>query len=122
MDKKLIDKKIIDNILIDTSEDIYIDNFINKVNTLGTENNKAFFVQNYNDVKTQINHIDTILNKPPSIDSELNIKMLFGMLNEYTNVINEEDITIKDYKNIMDLVSTIENKLKNEKITISEIN
>lgn len=107
--------------LIDTSDDIYIDKFINNINNLGNEQNKKMFIENYIDIKSQINMIDNILNKTPLIDQNLDICILFEMLNEYTNIINDSDIKIIDYKNIMDLVSIIETKLKNEKMKIIEI-
>lgn len=108
--------------LINVDDDIYIENFINKVNTLGNENNKTLFIENYNNIKNQISNIDIILDKNSTIDNNLDIKTLFEMLNKYTDTINEDDIKITDYKNILDLVNLIENKIKNENINIKEIN
>ncbi len=101
--------------LINTDNDIYIETLITKINNLGNESNKTEFIENYNNVKEEINKIDDIINKVPEIDNALDIQDLFKMLNEYTDIINQDNIKLKDYKNIMDLVTLIDNKLNNEK-------
>lgn len=105
----------------DNSHIIFINELSEQIIQLTKEDNKNDFIKNYNEYHKKIKKVDDILFTVNNIDSTLDIKILFEMLNEYGDLINQDDISVQDYKNINDLVTIIESKLKNENISIKEI-
>ena len=116
--------KEIDNIYSNTNinpELIQINEFTGKINNLTKSDNKNDFVKNYNEYQKQIKLVDELLSKPNIIDPETDIKILFEMLNGYSHIINSNDINIKDYKQIVDIINIIETKIAKQKMNIKEI-
>jgi len=128
----VISNKIIidntDNLNIDVniyndekSSELFINDLTEKINKLTKSDNKHEFIKNYNDYQKKIVMVDQELEALSTIDSNLDIKILFEMLNQYENLLHSSDINIKDLKKIMDLVNIIENKIKQQKMIVKEI-
>lgn len=103
---------------------IYINDIIEKLNSVGTENNKDEFIRNFDSTKKEINEIDKFLeNKNEFEDSNLNIQDLFNMLESYKDIINNENnLNIIIFKKILDLIECLEIKLEeNNKLNITNI-
>ena len=101
--------------------DIYINDLTEQISHIIKSPNKNEFIKKYNECHDQIKRVDEILYKPSNLDPDINIKILFEMLKEYDILIESGDITISQYKNMCDLVTLIETKLKQVSIDIKEI-
>jgi hypothetical protein len=101
--------------------ELFINDLTEKINKLTKSDNKHEFVKNYNDYQKKIVIIDQELETPNQIDTNIDIKNLFEMLNQYENLLHASDINIKDLKKIMDLVNIIETKIKQQKMIVTEI-
>jgi hypothetical protein len=104
-----------------TINDIYINNLTEQISHIIKSPNKNEFIKKYNECHDHIKRVDEILYKPSNLDPDINIKILFEMLKEYDILIESGDITISQYKNMCDLVTLIETKLKQVSIDIKEI-
>ena len=105
----------------ETTAELLINDLTEKINKLTKSDNKHEFIKNYNDYQKKIVIIDQELEALSIIDSNTDIKILFEMLNEYEPLIHSTDINIKDLKKMIDLVNIIENKIKQQKMTVKEI-
>lgn len=105
----------------DQINDIYINDLTEQISHIIKSPNKNEFIKKYNECHDQIKRVDEILYKPSNLDPDINIKILFEMLKEYDILIESGDITISQYKNMCDLVTLIETKLKQVSIDIKEI-
>ena len=106
------------------TENIIINEFILKVNSLNNEKEKSEFIVNYNNFKDEFNKIDEILNKESEIDEKLTIPELLNMIKEYDNENDNksiENIDVKSFKKLNDLIELINNKINDENIEINEI-
>jgi len=97
---------------------ILINDLTTKINKLTKTDNKVEFINNYNQYQQKIKLIDEKLAAKSDIDPNTDIKVLFEMLNQYTPIMNTNDISVDDLKNIMDLVNIIETKIKNQKMIV----
>jgi hypothetical protein len=95
------------------------------INTIGCEKNKNEFIKNYSYYKETINYIDKRLSENEEFEQyylDKNIDELFIILEKYQDKIsNPENINVIDFKLISLLVKIIENKIENEKLTVTEI-
>jgi len=117
-DNANIDVNIYNN---ESSTELFINDITEKINKLTKSDNKHEFIKNYNDYQKKIILIDQELEAVSTIDSNIDIKILFEMLNKYENLLHLPDINIKDLKKIMDLVNIIETKIKQQKMIVKEI-
>ena len=100
---------------------IYINDLTNKISQIIKSTNKNDFIKNYNKYHNKIKKTDEIIYKPNGIELDIDIKILFEMLKEYDNLLDSEDISVEEYKKMIDLVEVIETKLKNMTFEIKEI-
>jgi hypothetical protein len=105
----------------ENTSELFINDLTEKINKLTKSDNKHEFIKNYNDYQKKIVIIDQELESTSTIDSNIDIKILFEMLNQYENLLHSSDINIKDLKKIMDLVNIIETKIKQQKMIVKEI-
>ncbi len=104
------------------TENIILDNFINKVNKIGDEKEKNEFILTYNKYKEEFNKIDEILNQESDINDKLTIQELLNMIKEYENMdISIENINVLSLKKINDILEIINNKINEENLEINEI-
>ncbi len=104
------------------TENIILDNFINKVNKIGDEKEKNEFILSYNKYKEEFNKIDEILNQESDINDKLTIQELLNMIKEYENMdISIENINVLSLKKINDILEIINNKINEENLEINEI-
>lgn len=107
---------------MENNTEIILDDTINIINNLSNESDKKEFDKNFFDSKEKIKIVDNILDKSPEIDENLSIDLLFEMLQEYNEYIeNDKSINIIDFKKIKDIVELIEKKMSESKINIIEI-
>lgn len=94
------------------------------IDTIGNEQSKDKFIDNYTRYKKIITHIDNILSDENNIVNELenkDITELFGILENYQNKIsNPETIGPMDLKYISLLINQLEKKINDDKLKISE--
>ncbi len=102
-------------------DEIYINNLTNKISQIIKSTNKNDFIKNYNEYHNEIKKVDEIIYKPNEIEVDIDIKILFEMLKEYDSLVDTEDISVEEYKKMIDLVEVIETKLKNMTFEIKEI-
>lgn len=107
--------------LENNQDKIYITDLTNKISQIIKSPNKNDFIKSYNEYHNKIKKIDDIIYKPNTIDTEIDIKVLFEMLKEYDNLIDTQDITAEEFKNMTDLIEVIENKLKTMTLETKEI-
>lgn len=109
---------------MDLESNINLEYVINKINQLGKENDKNDFIKNYQEVKSKISIIDSILENQNEIDNNLSIDQLFEMLEKYNDFLEKSEeylnLDIIDFKKVKDIVELIENKL-NEKMNVIEV-
>jgi hypothetical protein len=105
----------------ENNEKINIIELANKITQITKSANKNDFIKNYNEYHNKIKLVDEILYKPNTIESDIDIKILFEMLKEYDNVLNSGNISAEEYKTMLDLVEIIENKLKSSTLEVKEI-
>ncbi len=107
---------------MENNKKINLDNTINLINNLSNESDKKQFDKNFSDAKEKIKIIDDLLNKSPEIPEDLPIDLLFEMLQEYNEYIEDDkSINIQDFKKIKDIVELIEKKMSESKLNIIEI-
>lgn len=104
-----------------TAEQIKINDLFNNITDIVKSNDKNEFITKYNEYHTKIKQVDEILYKPNTIDNTLDINILFEMLKEYDNILETTDITIEEYKNIVNLVEIIETKIKSSVLEYKEV-
>jgi len=104
-------------------EKVIFKEFISKLNRLGDEDNKNDFILNYNRYKNEINKIDEILNEESNIDENKSIPELLNLLNKYEKELPniDDNIDIKTFKKLNDLIELINNKINDENMEINEI-
>lgn len=100
---------------------IYINDLTNKISQIIKSTDKNNFIKNYNKYHDKIKKTDEIIYKPNEIEHDIDIKILFEMLKQYDNLLDTEDISVEEYKKMIDLVEVIETKLKNMTFEIKEI-
>ena len=108
-----LDEKLIDG--------VYINDLTDRISHIIKSPNKNEFIKKYSECHDQIKKVDEMLYEPSNLDPNTNIKILFEMLKEYDIIMEKGDITISEYKNMCDLVTLIETKLKQVSIDIKEI-
>lgn len=102
-------------------EEIYMNDLTNKISQIIKSTNKNDFIKNYNEYHNKIKKVDEIIYKPNGIELDIDIKILFEMLKEYDSLVDTEDISVEEYKKMIDLVEVIETKLKNMTFEVKEI-
>jgi len=91
-----------------------IGEFCNKLDKLNIESDKTTFLNNYKEYQDKINSFDKILNEPNQF-IQMEIKDLFELLNYFDS---KKDFTIHELKTLKDIIETLGNKLKEEKMEI----
>ena len=104
-----------------TDDNLYINELTDKIAQIIKSSNKNDFIKKYNECHNQIKQVDEILYAPNTLDSNIDIKILFEMLKEYEILIGKGDITVQEYKNMRDLTELIENKMKSLSMDVKEI-
>jgi len=104
-----------------TDDNLYINELTDKIGQIIKSSNKNDFIKKYNECHNQIKQVDEILYAPNTLDSNIDIKILFEMLKEYEILIGKGDITVQEYKNMRDLTELIENKMKNLSMDVKEV-
>jgi len=117
----LTEEQVEQDIKPEKQDEIYINNLTNKISQIIKSTNKNDFIKNYNEYHNKIKKVDEIIYKPNEIEVDIDIKILFEMLKEYDNLVDTEDISVEEYKKMIDLVEVIETKLKNMTFEIKEI-
>ena len=117
----LTEEQVEQDIKPEKQDEIYINNLTNKISQIIKSTNKNDFIKNYNEYHNKIKKVDEIIYKPNEIEVDIDIKILFKMLKEYDNLVDTEDISVEEYKKMIDLVEVIETKLKNMTFEIKEI-
>ena len=102
-------------------DNLYLNELSNKIAHIIKSPNKNDFIKKYNECHNQIKKIDDILYAPNNLDPNIDIKILFEMLKEYEILVEKGDITVKEYKNIHDLVELIEIKMKSLSMDVKEL-
>lgn len=103
------------------NDSIYINDLISKISNILKSNNKNDFIKNYNEYHKKIKQVDELLYKPNNTDSNNDIQTLFEMLKKYDTILENNDITVEEYKGMLDLVDIIEKKIKSSNIDIMEV-
>ena len=87
---------------------IVLYDFCKNVDKINSETNKNDFVNNYKNYKQNFDDIDVVLDKPQSIDSNLDISDILNLLNDLdTKNINYLSVTeIKYFKDLLELLET----------------
>lgn len=104
-----------------TDDNLYINELTDKIAQIIKSSNKNDFIKKYNECHNQIKQVDEILYAPNTLDSNIDIKILFEMLKEYEILIGKGDITVQEYKNMRDLIQLIENKMKSLSMDVKEV-
>lgn len=104
-----------------TDDNLYINELTDKIAQIIKSSNKNDFIKKYNECHNQIKQVDEILYSPNTLDSNIDIKILFEMLKEYEILIGKGDITVQEYKNMRDLTELIENKMKSLSMDVKEV-
>jgi tRNA splicing endonuclease len=105
----------------DEQKNMPINVLMDKITQITKSKNKNDFIKKYNEYHEEIKKIDEIIYKPNSINSDTDIKLLFEMLKDYDVLIENNNITVQEYKKMCDLIELIENKLKNSSMDIDQI-
>jgi hypothetical protein len=100
---------------------VYINDLISKINNIVKASNKNDFIKNYNEYHKKIKQVDDILYMPNTIDPNIDIKTLFEMLKKYDLLLDNNDISTEEYKNMLNLIETIEQKIKSSNFEIKEV-
>lgn len=120
--KFLTEEQLEKDIKLEINQDtIYINDLTDKISKIIKSTNKNDFIKNYNEYHNKIKKVDEIIYKPNGIELDIDIKILFELLKEYDNLVDTEDISVEEYKKMIDLVEVIETKLKNMTFEIKEI-
>ena len=112
--------------LVELSEDsdinsLIINQLIEQISQITKSVNKDDFIKSYHKTHEQIKQIDEILYKPTILNQSLDIKELFEMLKQYDDILEKGNITVSQYKNMLDLVNLLDAKLKNSFIDVKEL-
>jgi hypothetical protein len=100
---------------------IGITQFIEQVSQIMKSPNKDDFIKSYQAIHQQIKQIDEILYEPSSLNESTDIKTLFDMLKEYESILNQGNITVVQYKKMLDLVNLLETKISNSSMDVKEL-
>jgi hypothetical protein len=92
-----------------------------KILDLSKEENKNDFLKNHNIYKNELDEIDQIINSKSDLDQNMDINELFNLLSEFDEKINNNQITVHEFKQIKDLNELIEKKIQTEKLNVTKI-
>lgn len=128
---KLLIMNLENNLVQDSSMDldditqihtnIKIQELIEQISQIVKSPNKEDFIKLYNKSHEQIKQVDEILYKPSTIDESTDIKTLFEMLKHYDAILEKGDISVLEYKTLLDLVNLLDSKLKNSFMDVKEL-
>jgi hypothetical protein len=83
----LTEEQVEQDIKPEKQDEIYINNLTNKISQIIKSTNKNDFIKNYNEYHNKIKKVDEIIYKPNEIEVDIDIKILFKMLNLYISKI-----------------------------------
>ena len=92
-------------------------NIIDLINNVSSAPDKEEFIKSYVETNNLITNVDNVLNIENTEFVEYSIQQLFKLLEEIDD--DTENMTVKQFKRLNDIVKTIENKLivEEQKIT-----
>ena len=99
---------------------IVLYDFCKNVDKLNVETNKNDFITNYKNYKQNINEIDTILEKPSSVDPKLDISDILILLVDLDSK-NINYLTVDEIKYYKDLLELLETKISNNNQNITTL-
>ena len=99
---------------------IILNDFCKNLDKIGCETNKQEFVNNYKNIKQNLEEIDEILDKPSIVDKKLDINDLLILLNDI-NSKNINYLTVHEIKYFKDLLELLEEKISNNKLEVNII-
>ena len=102
-------------------DNLYINELTEKIAHVIKSSDKNEFIKKYNECHNQIKQIDEILYSPNKLDSNIDIKILFEMLKEYDILIEKGDITVREYKDMCNVIELIDVKMKNLSMDVKEV-
>jgi len=104
--------------------EISIKNLVNKIEIIGTDDNKEEFVSNYNKLKEDIDNVDKILKKENKKEDKIirgkNINELYEMLESF-NSNGENDIDAEKLRKMKIVLDTIEVKIHETGLKIEKV-
>ena len=103
--------------------EISIKNLVNKIEIIGTDDNKEEFVSNYNKLKEDIDNVDKILKKENKKEDKIirgkNINELYEMLESFN--LSSNDIDADKLRKMKIVLETIEGKIQEVGLQIEKI-
>jgi phenylalanyl-tRNA synthetase alpha subunit len=102
-------------------DNLSISQLIEKISQITKSSNKNDFVKQYNEIHSNINKIEDILNKPNEIDINTDILTLSQMLEQYDTILENNTFTTEQYKHVCDIIKLLDDKLKNLTMNVNEI-
>ena len=88
---------------------------------LTKEENKVEFLKNYNTYKIILDQIEQTINTTVEFDENISMNELFTKLAEFEKKVQENNISIEEFKILKNLTELIDKKLQSEKIEIVEV-
>jgi len=103
------------------NDTIYLNELVDNINNIVKSTNKNEFIKNYNKYHSKIKQVDEILyNYKNEFDTNYDLQYLFDMLKEFDLLLENKDITIIQFKKLIELVDLIELKIKSTNLIVKE--